>query len=108
MVQKNDEINKKFCHSFTGILGDTRGGNCESVYSDFFTGKYEYRTFRNDIKFSAERFIGWHLSAYYAPTERDDFYAKYTFELMKLFDQYSENGILIYPNVTRCFSGEVK
>jgi hypothetical protein len=56
-----------------------------------------------------ENFIGRNLSTSYAPKEETE-PAKYhglVRELGEFFDEYSSNGVLIYPHFSMCFTGRV-
>jgi SAM-dependent methyltransferase len=106
VVQENDEIIRKYCHGFLGFGGGT-AGSPEAVVSFFRSGTCECRTFRNDVRYSLEAFLGRNLSGSYSPFEGDENYAGYVDELTKLFRKYSESGILVLPQVTESYLGYV-
>jgi SAM-dependent methyltransferase len=79
-------------------------------YSDFFADRIcEVRTFRNDLRFDRENFIGRNLSASYIAGEEQDpeNYHGFVSELNELFDKYNINGILNFPHYTQSYIGEV-
>lgn len=106
-VMENDSINRKYCPNFKGFSGGMRGATTEDDFSDFFSGEYTVKVFRNPLAYSKESFVGRNLSASYALKENDANYAAYVNELEKLFDKYSKDGILTMPNFTRCYFGTV-
>ena len=79
-------------------------------FSDFYAdGMYECTIFRNDFYENREYFIGGNLSTSYAPSEETEpeKYHGFVKELNKLFDEYSVNGILHFPQITRCYVGSM-
>jgi len=107
LVCENDKINRKYCPEFKGFSGGRRGEFPE-VFSDFFKdGHCEYRVFRNDLAMYQAGFIGRNLSGSYAPKETDENYAPYVLALKELYDKYSNGGIVIMPNITRSYIGEI-
>ncbi len=73
----------------------------------FRDGKYEYHTFRNDLEYNLESFIGRNLSASYAPKNTDSNYDEFVDAITKLFVKYSKNNKIILPNITRSYLGKV-
>ncbi len=102
IVKGNEEINKKYCPNFKGFAGGYEKDN----FSDFYENSYEILTFDNHLSFEKENFIGRNLSSSYAPKEKDINYHDYIEALTKLFDKYSDNGILTLPNYTDCYIGQ--
>ena len=107
MIRKSADIIAKYrihdrsSHQHSGNLYE---------YSDFYAdGVYEQKTFRNDLYESRERFIGGNLSASYAPREdrEPEQYHGFVRELNELFDEYSENGVLHFPQFTRSYAGVI-
>lgn len=106
LVIENGELCKRYCPDFKGFSGGQE--EKPEAFSSFFkAGVCEYRVFKNDLSFTKESFIGRNLSASYAPKEKDLNYLEFVEELSALFDKYGENGILIFPNVTRSYVGRV-
>ena len=107
LVTENDNINKKYCPNFKGFSGCMRGATDEDDFSDFFSNEYESKIFNNPLNFDKDGFIGRNLSSSYALKSHDDNYNEYISDLTILFNKYSENNILIMPNITRSYIGKV-
>ena len=107
LVQENEVVIRKYCPDFKGYSGGVRGPENDDDLNDFFPGSYEIKAFRNDLIFDCPGFVGRNLSGSYAPKEGDDSYTAYVDELSALFDRHSNNGQLIMPNVTRCYTGSI-
>ena len=106
LVIENGELCKRLCPNFGGFTGGQEE-NPESFASFFKAGKCDHKIFKNDLPYTKESFIGRNLSASYAPKEIDSNYQVFIDELSVLFDKYSVNGLLILPNVTRSYVGEI-
>ena len=107
IIRRNDEIIEKYCVNTGGFK--QRGGVPED-YKDFFAGGVcEYKVFRNDMYLDNTGFIGRNLSSSYAPKEEaePEKYNGYICELNGLFEEYSENGIIHYPQITKSYTGHV-
>lgn len=106
VTRENARINKLMCPKFAGFSG----GSAEDpeAYADFFKdGRCEFRTFRNDLRFDREAFIGRCLSASYAPLPGASAYEEYRAKIAELFEKYSRDGILPMGNIVRSYVGEV-
>ena len=70
-------------------------------------GIYESKIFKNYFSDSREHFIGGNLSASYAPNEETypEKYHGFVKELNELFDEYSVNDNILYPQVTKSYIG---
>lgn len=106
-VQENDKLNRKYCPSFKGFIGGMRGAVDEGDFSDFFSGRFEARSFENHLQFDEQGFIGRNLSSSYALKETDGNYSEYVFELKKLFEKYKNGETVVMPNFARCYIGKV-
>lgn len=84
-----------------------RGAKSPNDFDDFFQQGYDVKCFQNDLIFTKERFIGLHLSASYRLDTSDSNYSRYMGELIKVFDVYSNKGILKMPNFTRSYAGTI-
>lgn len=106
VVKKDYEIREKYCVDRKGL---GQGFTKNAVNNFFLNNDFEYQTFRNDLIFDKESFIGRNLSASYAPKEdlHPEKYHGLVRELGELFDKYSVNGILNYPHFTQSFIGIV-
>lgn len=63
--------------------------------------------YRLHYYYLSQRFIGLHLSASYRLEKSDSNYFSYIGELIKVFDVYSNNGVLEMPNLTRSYAGTI-
>jgi len=107
-IRKRDSISEKYA------VGDKKGyhqhGDSVGKYADFFAdGICEDKTFRNDLQFDKESFIGRDLSRSYTPKEESEpeKYQGLVKELSELFDEYNINGVLNFPHYTVSYVGGV-
>ncbi|MDR7240655.1 class I SAM-dependent methyltransferase [Neobacillus drentensis] len=104
--QKSAEICQKYCPNFKGFSGGI--DETPEVYQQFFKdGTYEFKSFRNDLELDFEGFLGRYLSASYSPKKNEDEYENFRNALSNLFEKYSNNGQIIFPNITRSYLGKV-
>lgn len=106
IVRENAGINRRFCPSFNGFSGGTDFSS-ENEFSDFFSGEYISKLFKNDFALDKEGFVGRCLSSSYSLKDGDEGFSDYVAELEKLFDKYSVNGVVFIPNFTCCYMGSV-
>lgn len=107
LVRKIDAINQKYCPNFSGSACGMRGAKSSDDFDDFFQQGYDVKCFQNNLIFTKERFIGLHLSASYRLETSDSTYPSYIGELIKVFDAYSNNGVMEMPNLTRSYAGNI-
>jgi ubiquinone/menaquinone biosynthesis C-methylase UbiE len=106
MILENAEICKNLCPSFNDFSGGIKEASEE--FEQFFRdGKYEYRTFQNDLEYYLDDFVGRNLSASYAPKSTDSNYKEFVKALTELFMKYSKDNKIILPNVIRSYIGKV-
>lgn len=105
LIRENYEINRKFCPNFKGSSNGIDFG--KDSFADFFDGDFEVINFRNDLIYDKDAFISRCLSSSYAPKQCDENYDPYVNELRELFEKYSENAVVPYPYITRCYIGNV-
>lgn len=106
MILENVEICKNLCPSFNDFSGGIE--ETPEEFEQFFRdGKYEYRTFQNDLEYNLDDFLGRNLSASYAPKSTDSNYKEFIKELTELFMKHSKDNKIILPNVTRSYIGKV-
>lgn len=106
LFQESETICRKFCADFDGFSGGI--GNDSSCFDSFFRdGECLVRTYNYPLEYHLENFIGRHLSASYAPKTIDPNYQPFIDALTWLFQKYSKDGLIAFPNVTRCYSGQV-
>ncbi len=103
---KSYEIYKKYCPDFKGYHGGMKDD--DGRIADFFDNSSERLSFDNPLEFTKEKFINRSLSASYSLSANDKNFDEYVNELEKLFDNYSQNGIVIMENKTTAYIGEVK
>ena len=106
VAKKDYEIREKYCVDRKGL---GRGFTKNAVNNFFLNNDFEYQTFRNDLIFDKESFIGRNLSTSYAPKEETDpeKYHGLVRELSEFFDEYSSNGVLLFPHFSMSFIGRV-
>jgi len=106
LIKEIAQTNAKYRENFQGFSGGRELS--PDAYADFFRdGTCEYRTFRNDRTEGEEELIGGCLSASDAPREGSANCQAFVLELRRIFKEYSENGALIVPQVTRSYAGHV-
>ena len=107
LIQENEMVIRKYCPKFTGFAGGIRSEESDFNFSDFFEGKYDIRVFRNDLTLNEEGFIGRNLASSFALRADDSNYLVFITELKSLFNRYSNDGLLVMPNLTCCYVGSV-
>ena len=108
VVKKDFEARKKY--SVGDAKGLTSTDNSIVDVGSFFLGeKVEELTFANDLYLKRDDYIGMNLSRSYSPTEdaEPEKYFALISALGDIFDEYSSNGVLIYPHVTKAYIGPV-
>ncbi|MGG1634215.1 class I SAM-dependent methyltransferase [Paenibacillus sp. NRS-1760] len=106
LVIENAAICQKYCPAFKGFSGGI--DKTPDVYEQFFrNGSYEFKVFEYHLEFDLDRFIGRNLSGSYAPKETDEQYEPFIQSLSELYAKYSKNDVLIMPNLTRSYMGNV-
>ncbi|GGA28371.1 class I SAM-dependent methyltransferase [Psychrobacillus lasiicapitis] len=104
MVKENEQIFRRFCLDFKGFSGGI--GYMDESIQNFFNNFTVYR-FPNNLPFDKSKFIERNLSASYSLKENDAQYELYLTELNNLFDKYAVDGMLLMPNETIVYIGEV-
>ncbi|WP_054026034.1 class I SAM-dependent methyltransferase [Bacillus sp. FJAT-28004] len=106
LVIENAAICRKYCPSFKGFSGGIE--ETPEMYQQFFrNGEYEYKVFEYHLEFDLNHFIGRNLSASYALKQTDEHYTAFIHSLSELYAKYSKNDVLIMPNLTRSYMGNV-
>ena len=105
LVKEIDLINRKYCKNYKGFSSGLKIE--KESFSDFFSGEFISKSFRNDIPFTLENFIKRNLSSSFSPTESDENYSPFIEEIENLARRYEENGIVTLPNITKCFIGKI-
>jgi SAM-dependent methyltransferase len=106
LVQENEELCKEYCPDFVAFSHGIE--STPEVFAAFFKGgAYEFCSFRNDVQYDIEGFIGRNLSGSYSPAEGDSNYRPFIEGLTTLFNRFSSHGQLIVPSITRSYMGNV-
>lgn len=105
IIKDNFEVNKKFCSNFKGSSNGIDFS--KDGFKDFFEGEFELVEFKNHLTYDKDTLISRNLSSSYAPKTTDDCYDEYVKAISEVFDKHSENGIVNYPYITRCYIGKV-
>lgn len=105
IIKENLLVNSKFCSNFKGASNVfVYTAEC---FDDFFVGKYEIKEFANDLIYDSDMFVQRNLSSSYAPKTSDENHDAYIAELKRVFEKFSDGGVVRYPYITRCFIGKV-
>ena len=107
IISENAVVNKRYCPNFNGYTEGMTEMENDAEFTQFFVGDYKSKVFENSVSYDEIRFVGRNLSSSYAPIVTDDNYVPYIDALKELFSKFSENGVLIYPYLTRSYIGSV-
>lgn len=100
------EIYTKYCDRFVGFHGGLQRDDIR--IREFFDNKYERIEYDNPLFFTKEDFIKRCLSGSYSLKETDANYGTYLSLFDKIYEKYSENGILTMGNKSVAYIGKVK
>ena len=103
---KSYEIYKKYCPAFKGYHGGMKDD--DKRISDFFNNNCDKIIFENPLIFTKNKFITRSLSASYSLKNGDKNFDEYVKALEVLFDEYSENNIVVMKNNTTAYVGTVE
>lgn len=104
--KESAEVCQKYCPNFKGFSEGME--ETPIPFQQFFKdGRYEFKSFRNDLSFNLVEFLGRYLSASYSPKKTDKEYNPFITALSNVFEKYSSNGKIIIPNITRSYLGKV-
>jgi SAM-dependent methyltransferase len=104
--KESADVCQKYCPNFKGFSGGME--ETPITFQQFFKdGKYDFKYFRNDLPYNLIGFLGRYLSASYSPKKTDKEYNPFITALSNLFDKYSNDGIIVIPNITRSYLGKV-
>ena len=107
IVLKEHEIRMKY---LIGRKSERiNSGESEDCLNFFADNIYECNSFRNDLSLDRDIYIGWNMSSSFAPSEEKDPDKHHALkhDLNVLYDEYCADGMLIYPHVTKCYTGKV-
>ncbi len=104
IIIKDYAIRRKYCVDTKGLSVTDMP---EDSY-DFFLSSEE-KFFRNDLIIDRETYIGMNLSRSYSPREdkNPNEYNGLVKELNELFDGHNVNGVIHFPQSTKCYIGTV-
>lgn len=102
---KSYDIYKKYCPAFKGYHGGMKDDD-ERILK-FFNNNCDKIIVENPLVFTKEKFIKRSLSASYSLKKGDENFNDYIRALENLFDEYSENGIVIMENNTTAYIGGI-
>ena len=106
IINEGEKIIAKYCDADSI---KTQGESPEK-YNDFFSGGVcEYKVFRNDLYLDLESYIGGSLSSSYSPKEENEpeKYHGFVNDLTGLFNKYSIDGIMKFPQITKTYTGNI-
>ena len=106
LVMENDALCRRHCPDFTGFSGGP-GMTVERFGAFFRDGIFETRSFPNDRVLDLATYVGWSLSASYAPLAGQPGYAAYVADLEALFHRHERNGRIVLPMRTCSFAGRI-
>lgn len=104
-VQKSYEIYKKYCPKFKGFSGGIQKN--DTRIKNFFEESYERSEYDNPLYYDKEKYMNRSLSGSYSLKRQDADYEEYINRLEALFDEYADEGILVMPNKTVVYAGNV-
>lgn len=103
--RKNFEIFSEYCPKFKGFGGGIKQDDIR--IKQFFDNKYEYIEFDNPISYDINKFISRCKSGSYSLKNGDTDYDKYIEALRRLYEQYEKNNLLVMPNKTIAYIGQL-
>lgn len=105
LVRASAAVCARHCPGFTGFSGgmDFDG----DAVARFFEGAYRTVSFPHDLAYDRKGFVDRMLSASYAPDRDDPAHAAYAADFERLFDEHAQAGVLVLPNSTAAYIGEV-
>ena len=108
IVKKDYEARKMYS------IGEAKGlSSVESpiynVEGFFIDNEFEDLTFSNNLLLNRNTYIGMNLSRSYSPTEEAEpqKYFALVAALGDIFDEFSDDGVLLYPHITKAYIGPV-
>ena len=99
------EIYQKYCPKFKGFGGGIQKDDIR--IKQFFSNKYQYMEFENDIFYDKETFISRSLSGSYSLKCKDENYVEYIKALENVFAKYAIENQLRMKNKTVVYFGKI-
>ncbi|MEY7999862.1 class I SAM-dependent methyltransferase [Clostridium sp. Mt-5] len=105
-IKENYILFKYLCPDFKGF---SQGSSLDpNEYNDFFKqGSCNYKVFCNDLTMTFDEYIGRNLSSSYAPLKEDGNYTSFVEGLTHIFNKYSNNGKVLFPQKTCVYIGDI-
>lgn len=104
-IHAHNAVHDRFCPGYTARQADQV--ESPGAFDDFFAHTCEMRVFDNSFDTDEESYVGRSLSSSYSPREDDPNAAPFVEALRQVFRRHAAGGILRFPNITRCYVGEV-
>lgn len=106
LIKRDYSIRKEYCIDTKGLGITDIPEDSNDFYSDNIC---EERIFKNNLSLSREAYVGMNLSRSYSPREdkNPDEYHGLVKELNRIFDDYNVNGIIHFPQFTKCYIGNI-
>ena len=103
--QELHDMFSRYCPDFVGFSGGIVKD--DQRIKDFFLDKYEYVAFDNPLYLQKEKFIARCLSGSYSIKEGDKDYEAYMAKIERIFEKYSDNGIVSLANSSVAYIGAI-
>ena len=100
------DIHSGYCPNFRGFSGGMKRD--DKRIAEFFDGKYDRVSFDAPLYLDKDKFIARCLSGSYSLKDGDNGYDEYMEALLKVFDKYSEDGIVTMANSSVAYVGKIK
>lgn len=108
IVKAQKEVDDKYTNKFGKVNNVLNATETEEQIQGFFKDNiYMKNVVDNPLINDKERFIGSNLSKSYSLKKEDENYDNYIKAFEEIFYKYSENGIVIIPNKTYGYLGEI-
>jgi SAM-dependent methyltransferase len=104
LTRENRVLFERLCTNFNGFSGGCKPHTNDDFFKD---GVCDYKIFPNDSTLTFDEFIGRSLSASYAPLKEDTVYDEFIEGLKNIFNKYSVDGKLTFPQNTYAYIGEI-
>lgn len=101
-----DEVCKRYCPRFrAGHAGKRSAAEGDAFLREVYFSQVEVASFDNPFVMDLTAFLGNMRSRSYALAPGDGGFAGFETELQKVFDRFSENGVVTEPQSTEIFLG---
>jgi len=101
-----DEVCKKYCPRFrAGHAGKRSAAEGDAFLREVYFSEVEVASFDNPFVMDLTAFLGNMRSRSYALAPGDANFAEFGAELQKVFERFSENGVVTEPQATEIYLG---